>query len=60
MWKKSGAWFFKGLPKYTLPEKKTEKYGMRKMTRIGMEKNNWSKSNTDLSGGLPDQDDAQL
>lgn len=22
MWKKSGAWFFKGLPKYVLPEKK--------------------------------------
>ncbi|XP_013782034.1 rabphilin-3A-like [Limulus polyphemus] len=29
MWKKSGAWFFKSLPKYTLPEKKTDhnKYG---------------------------------
>ncbi|GFQ88804.1 rab effector Noc2, partial [Trichonephila clavata] len=23
-WKKSGAWFYKGLPKYILPEKKTE------------------------------------
>lgn len=22
MWKKSGAWFYKGLPKYILPEKK--------------------------------------
>lgn len=24
MWKKSGAWFFKGLPKYVLPEKKQD------------------------------------
>ncbi|KAL8613189.1 hypothetical protein ACOMHN_042998 [Nucella lapillus] len=24
VWKRSGAWFFKGLPKYTLPEKKVE------------------------------------
>ncbi|XP_060067821.1 rabphilin-3A-like isoform X3 [Ylistrum balloti] len=23
VWKRSGAWFFKGLPKYTIPEKKT-------------------------------------
>ncbi|CAG5122542.1 unnamed protein product, partial [Candidula unifasciata] len=31
VWKRSGAWFFKGLPKYVLPEKKTEsgKYPMR-------------------------------
>lgn len=25
MWKKSGAWFFKGMPKYILPEKKVWK-----------------------------------
>lgn len=25
MWKKSGAWFFKGMPKYILPEKKVGK-----------------------------------
>ncbi|XP_011304048.1 rabphilin-3A isoform X1 [Fopius arisanus] len=25
MWKKSGAWFFKSLPKYVLPEKKVKK-----------------------------------
>ncbi|KAL0267358.1 UNVERIFIED_CONTAM: hypothetical protein PYX00_009650 [Menopon gallinae] len=43
MWKKSGAWFFKGLPKYKLPEKKAEKYGPRKITRPGLAKNNWSK-----------------
>lgn len=24
VWKRSGAWFFKGLPKYTLPEKKAD------------------------------------
>ncbi|XP_070203973.1 rabphilin-3A-like [Littorina saxatilis] len=24
VWKRSGAWFFKGLPKYTIPEKKGE------------------------------------
>lgn len=24
VWKRSGAWFFKGLPKYILPEKKTD------------------------------------
>ncbi|XP_076453214.1 rabphilin-3A-like isoform X2 [Babylonia areolata] len=24
VWKRSGAWFFKGLPKYVLPEKKSE------------------------------------
>ncbi|KAK0057218.1 rabphilin-3A [Biomphalaria pfeifferi] len=31
VWKRSGAWFFKGIPKYTLPEKKAEssKYPMR-------------------------------
>ncbi|BFZ18785.1 hypothetical protein BsWGS_21822 [Bradybaena similaris] len=31
VWKRSGAWFFKGIPKYVLPEKKTEcgKYPMR-------------------------------
>ncbi|XP_059146253.1 double C2-like domain-containing protein beta isoform X4 [Physella acuta] len=31
VWKRSGAWFFKGIPKYTLPEKKNEtsKYPMR-------------------------------
>lgn len=23
VWKRSGAWFFKGIPKYVLPEKKT-------------------------------------
>jgi len=26
MWKKSGAWFYRGLPKYILPEKKTNRY----------------------------------
>lgn len=24
VWKRSGAWFFKGLPKYVIPEKKVE------------------------------------
>lgn len=24
VWKRSGAWFFKGIPKYVLPEKKLE------------------------------------
>ncbi|KAG8238031.1 hypothetical protein J437_LFUL014999 [Ladona fulva] len=27
MWKKSGAWFFKGVPKYKLPEKKPPSSG---------------------------------
>jgi len=27
MWKKSGAWFFKGMPKYILPEKKVRMRG---------------------------------
>lgn len=53
MWKKSGAWFFKGLPKYKLPEKKTDKYGTRKISRPGLEKNNWSKSSLDLPGTFP-------
>lgn len=46
MWKKSGAWFFKGLPKYVLPPKKntnmTGKYSLNR--RPGLEKNNWSKA----------------
>lgn len=50
MWKKSGAWFFKGLPKYKLPEKKSDKYAGRKIVKSGAEKNSWFKSNTDLSG----------
>ncbi|GFO11356.1 Rab effector noc2 [Plakobranchus ocellatus] len=31
VWKRSGAWFFKSMPKYILPEKKAEggKYPMR-------------------------------
>ncbi|KAK0077187.1 hypothetical protein PV325_004312 [Microctonus aethiopoides] len=29
MWKKSGAWFFKSLPKYILPEKKKPRSGSR-------------------------------
>ncbi|KAK6620624.1 hypothetical protein RUM43_010916 [Polyplax serrata] len=49
MWKKSGAWFFKGLPKYKLPEKKSDKYAGRKIVKPGTEKNSWFKSNTDLS-----------
>ncbi|XP_047097762.1 rabphilin-3A [Schistocerca piceifrons] len=48
MWKKSGAWFFKGLPKYVLPEKKTKdgggKYGVRRIQRPGLEKNSWSRA----------------
>ncbi|XP_021918829.1 rabphilin-1 isoform X2 [Zootermopsis nevadensis] len=51
MWKKSGAWFFKGLPKYVLPEKKSNpdsgRYGGRKIQRPGLEKNSWSRG----SGG---------
>jgi len=33
VWKRSGAWFFKGIPKYVVPEKKTEpsKYPMRQL-----------------------------
>ncbi|KAJ9582353.1 hypothetical protein L9F63_003313 [Diploptera punctata] len=49
MWKKSGAWFFKGMPKYVLPEKKNSsepgKYGVgRKVQRPGLEKNSWSRA----------------
>lgn len=47
MWKKSGAWFFKGLPKYVLPEKKNSesgKYGARRLQRPGLEKNSWSRA----------------
>ncbi|GFG37250.1 hypothetical protein Cfor_10943 [Coptotermes formosanus] len=47
MWKKSGAWFFKGLPKYILPEKKRNSDGGRKLQRPGLEKNSWSRG----SGG---------
>ncbi|PNF18915.1 hypothetical protein B7P43_G01387, partial [Cryptotermes secundus] len=51
MWKKSGAWFFKGLPKYVLPEKKRSsndgRYSGRKLQRPGLEKNSWSRG----SGG---------
>ncbi|XP_068087082.1 rabphilin-3A [Anabrus simplex] len=46
IWKKSGAWFFKGLPKYVLPQKKNVepgKYGPRRLQRPGIEKNNWSR-----------------
>ncbi|XP_039298032.1 rabphilin-3A [Nilaparvata lugens] len=46
MWKKSGAWFFKGLPKYVLPPKKNTniagKYSLNR--RPGLEKNNWSRA----------------
>ena len=33
VWKRSGAWFFKGIPKYTIPEKKmtTSKYTGNRM-----------------------------
>ncbi|XP_071181463.1 rabphilin-3A-like isoform X2 [Mytilus galloprovincialis] len=36
VWKRSGAWFFKGIPKYILPEKKTgpSKYAV---SRLGQE-----------------------
>ncbi|XP_046410630.1 regulating synaptic membrane exocytosis protein 1 isoform X12 [Neodiprion fabricii] len=33
MWKKSGAWFFKGLPKYVLPDKKLERGRPRRTSR---------------------------
>ncbi|XP_064612197.1 rabphilin-3A-like isoform X2 [Liolophura sinensis] len=29
VWKRSGAWFFKGIPKYTIPEKKVEAGGLK-------------------------------
>ncbi|XP_012270565.1 rabphilin-3A isoform X2 [Orussus abietinus] len=37
MWKKSGAWFFKGLPKYILPEKKD-----RGRPRAGSRASGWT------------------
>ncbi|XP_076231530.1 rabphilin-3A [Calliopsis andreniformis] len=37
MWKKSGAWFFKGMPKYILPEKKE-----RGWSRIGHKTSTWT------------------
>ncbi|XP_075217803.1 rabphilin [Lycorma delicatula] len=45
MWKKSGAWFFKGLPKYVLPPKNTaleNKYAVNR--RPGLKNNNWSRA----------------
>lgn len=34
MWKKSGAWFFKSLPKYILPEKRaTSRYNDTELAR---------------------------
>ncbi|XP_069680123.1 rabphilin-3A isoform X2 [Periplaneta americana] len=55
MWKKSGAWFFKGLPKYVLPEKKNStdsgRYGGRKLQRPGLEKNSWSRGSSGLICG---------
>ncbi|XP_015592847.1 rabphilin-3A isoform X1 [Cephus cinctus] len=43
MWKKSGAWFFKGLPKYVLPEKKVE----RGRPRAGSRASGWA-----VAGGI--------
>ncbi|XP_031835130.1 rabphilin-3A [Nomia melanderi] len=37
MWKKSGAWFIKGMPKYILPEKKE-----RGWSRIGHKQSTWT------------------
>nr|XP_033341825.1 synaptotagmin-like protein 4 [Megalopta genalis] len=37
MWKKSGAWFLKGMPKYILPEKKE-----RGWSRIGHKQMSWT------------------
>ncbi|XP_047524534.1 rabphilin-3A isoform X2 [Pieris napi] len=54
MWKKSGAWFFKSLPKYVLPERKT-KYNDTEFSRSLQEAGNSSnegKSDSEPSSPL--------
>ncbi|XP_020711680.2 rabphilin-3A isoform X4 [Athalia rosae] len=52
MWKKSGAWFFKGLPKYVLPEKKVDRGRSRRSSRAS----SWAVVNNlrPLESGEPD------
>ncbi|XP_043276688.1 rabphilin-3A isoform X1 [Venturia canescens] len=51
MWKKSGAWFFKGLPKYVLPEKKE-----RGRSRAGSRASGWTLTGGTKSLEPPEQD----
>ncbi|XP_054003082.1 uncharacterized protein LOC128889457 [Hylaeus anthracinus] len=57
MWKKSGAWFIKGMPKYILPEKKE-----RGWSRIGHKQSTWtiggnkSLESTDLQDSSSDEE----
>nr|XP_037872297.1 rabphilin-3A isoform X2 [Bombyx mori] len=55
MWKKSGAWFYKSVPKYTLPERKTtRRYAETELSRTLQEAGNSSnEGKTDSEPGSP-------
>ncbi|XP_029158180.1 uncharacterized protein LOC114930547 isoform X3 [Nylanderia fulva] len=55
MWKKSGAWFFKGMPKYILPEKK-ERGWSRPSHRTSTWTINKSADSTDAQDSSSDDD----
>ncbi|XP_054280188.1 rabphilin-3A isoform X2 [Macrosteles quadrilineatus] len=44
MWKKSGAWFFKAIPKHVLPVKKPPENKFLYGSRAGFDKKNWSRA----------------
>ncbi|XP_035690776.1 rabphilin-3A-like isoform X2 [Branchiostoma floridae] len=70
MWKRSGAWFFKGLPKYVLPSEQQKKddprgkggarggYGGRK-ARGGKSYNTWSKTRGGKGGSAEYSDEEE-
>ncbi|KAG8282115.1 double C2-like [Homalodisca vitripennis] len=56
MWKKTGAWFFKAIPKHVLPVKKPPMESrFRHGSRIGIEKGTWSRAAAMKSSELEEE-----